>query len=93
MADQFDMCGVLFATETKSSDRAPDYTGKLTIHGTEWRLAGWLKTGKRGEYLSLKASQPASGPAGQRAPCRAPEPQPATKPTEPQPPQQDPLPF
>lgn len=53
-----ELSGLLFPEREKKSDRSPDYTGKATIDGVEYRLAGWKKTGQRGPFLSLKFSLP-----------------------------------
>ena len=73
MADRdYDMSGILFAEREKKSERAPDYTGKLTMGGTEYRLAGWKKQGSRGTFLSLKVSLPGDGPAPRARDARDP---------------------
>jgi len=53
MADERDMSGALFRETDKKSDRSPDYAGNVTIKGVRYRLAGWVKEGKRGKFLSL----------------------------------------
>jgi hypothetical protein len=59
MSNHRDMSGALFRETDKKSDRAPDYTGSLTIHGTRYRLAGWVKAGREGKkFLSIAASLP-----------------------------------
>jgi len=65
--------GILFKEQDKRSDRAPDWTGELELDketlkfiGDEvragrtpkFRLAAWEKEGRRGTFLSLKASVP-----------------------------------
>lgn len=50
--------GVLFREQEKKSDKSPDYTGKVDVDGKEYRLAGWIKDGKRGKFLSLAVSEP-----------------------------------
>jgi uncharacterized protein (DUF736 family) len=59
MADnQYDdeLSGVLFPNDKRGNDKAPDVTGKATIEGVEYRVAGWKRvsnnTGKR--FFSLK---------------------------------------
>lgn len=56
MAD-YTNSGVLFKNKDKSSDKAPDYTGKINVNGTEMRLAAWIKDGKSGKFMSLKVSE------------------------------------
>ena len=57
MAD-YQNSGILFRNDDKKNDRAPDYSGKLDVEGHEYRLAGWIKQGKKGKFLSLKISEP-----------------------------------
>jgi uncharacterized protein (DUF736 family) len=42
----------------KKSEAAPDYTGQLNVDGTMYRIAGWKKTGKNGNWLSLSVEIP-----------------------------------
>jgi hypothetical protein len=49
--------GVLF-THAKKADNHPDYKGKINVNGVEFDLAGWVKQGKSGQFLSLKVSEP-----------------------------------
>ena len=50
---QRDMSGVLFKNERKRGETSPDYTGSVTVKGTKFSLAGWIKQGKKGAYMSL----------------------------------------
>lgn len=62
--------GVLFKNSKKSEDNQPDYTGKVTINGEEFELAGWIKVGKQGSkiegqnYLSLAIRPPRDSQGG-----------------------------
>lgn len=56
MPEQKDMSGVLFKNDKKETDKHPDYKGRITVNGTEYWLAGWIKPGKVGKYLSLSVS-------------------------------------
>lgn len=50
--------GTLFPNDKKSSNQ-PDYTGTFKdATGKEWRLAAWSKPGKKGNFLSVMASEP-----------------------------------
>ena len=50
--------GVLFREKEKKSEKAPDYRGKLNVAGHDFELAGWIKEGKNGKFLSLKVQEP-----------------------------------
>jgi len=59
--------GVLFKQDRKKSDKAPDWTGTLEIDdellkaaivsGAKLRIAGWVRSGRNGEFISLKAEE------------------------------------
>lgn len=55
---QRDMSGVLFKNGEKKTERHPDYTGRATLAGTEWRISAWIKEGGRGKFLSLAFTPP-----------------------------------
>ena len=50
---QKDGSGILFKNDRKSKDSQPDRVGSVTINGTRYSIAGWIKDGKKGPYLSL----------------------------------------
>jgi hypothetical protein len=52
-----------------TGDKLPDYRGTITIDGTEYELAGWIKKSKAGDsYLSLCATEKDEAPAKKHAP-------------------------
>lgn len=50
--------GALFRDNDKKNPKGPDYTGKLNVGGKDYRLAGWLRDGQNGKFLSLKIEEP-----------------------------------
>lgn len=52
------MSGVSGANEYKQKDNQPDFTGKCTIDGKEYRMAGWSRQGNNGNFISWKFSEP-----------------------------------
>ena len=50
--------GVLFTNDQKGNDKAPNYKGKVNLNGKEMEVAGWVKEGKNGKYLSLSFKEP-----------------------------------
>jgi uncharacterized protein (DUF736 family) len=60
-------CGSLFKNEQKKTDKHPDYTGTIDIHGKVMRIAGWNKAGKEGStFLSLQISEEKSQKEAQK---------------------------
>lgn len=49
----YDNSGVLFPNDRKTESNHPDFTGKATIGGQDFELAGWKKVGQNGPFLSL----------------------------------------
>lgn len=65
--------GSLFKNDKGDNPKRPDYTGKAIIDGVEKRIAGWIKSGAKGNFLSLSFSDPRENSgSGERR--RAPEP-------------------
>lgn len=58
--------GVFFKNE-KKSEKAPDYKGKLNVNGKEFEIAGWVREGKNGKFISLKVSEPYNKEDGNKA--------------------------
>lgn len=55
--------GTLFPNDRKSGDKSPDHTGFVLAHrdilkGEKLNLAGWTKHGSRGDFISLRLSDP-----------------------------------
>jgi uncharacterized protein (DUF736 family) len=50
--------GTLFPNNKKMADNHPDYKGKIKVGDQEYDVAGWLKAGANGNFLSLKISEP-----------------------------------
>lgn len=55
--------GSLFKNPKKTEDKHPDYYGSLMVGTTEMQLAGWIKQGKNGTFLSLKLSDKYQAPS------------------------------
>lgn len=53
--------GALFKNHEKSEPKQPDYRGDVTIGGAKYWLAAWLKEGKNGKYMSVKATPKQEG--------------------------------
>jgi len=49
--------GTLFPNN-KKADNHPDYKGKIKVGDQEYDIAGWVKTTDKGQFLSLKVSEP-----------------------------------
>lgn len=49
--------GTLFPNN-KKADTHPDYKGKIKVGEVEYDLAGWIKKTDKGQFLSLKISEP-----------------------------------
>jgi len=49
--------GVLFKNDKKGNQKAPDYKGKVNIEGKEKDIAGWIREGKSGKFISIKISE------------------------------------
>lgn len=49
--------GVLFKNDKKGNEKAPDYKGKVNVEGKEKDIAGWIREGKSGKFISIKISE------------------------------------
>ena len=50
--------GVLFKNTNKTSEKHPDYKGKINANGKEMDIAAWVKQGKNGSFFSASFSEP-----------------------------------
>ena len=63
MYEQQDNSGALFRNSKKQEgDKLPDYNGIIKINGVEKQIAGWVRQGAKGSFLSLKISEPYKKP-------------------------------
>lgn len=51
--EQKDNSGTIFKNDRKDKPSHPDRTGTALIDGVEYWISGWIKNGKRGDFLSL----------------------------------------
>ena len=51
--------GVLFRNDKRETDNHPEYTGKIDVNGTEYRLAAWVKESSKDgkKFFSLAVSE------------------------------------
>ena len=54
--NQRDKSGVLFRSDKKDNDRAPDYKGNITVGSQDDWLSAWIKEGKSGKFMGLAVS-------------------------------------
>ena len=63
MYEQQDNSGALLRNNKKQEgDKLPDYNGTIKINGVEKQIAGWVRQGAKGSFLSLKISEPYKKP-------------------------------
>ena len=53
-----ELSGVIFRQSEKKTDKSPDYWGKMQVSGVEYKLAGWIREGKNGKFISVKLTPP-----------------------------------
>lgn len=57
--EEKDNSGALFKNIKKSSEKQPDYTGRVKVNGVSLNISAWLRTTSKGEkYMSLSFSTP-----------------------------------
>ena len=55
--------GTLHKNDKGDNPARPDYRGSANIGGVVYDLAGWVKEGKNGKFLSLAVNEPREKPA------------------------------
>jgi len=51
--------GAIFKNEQKSSDKQPDYKGKINVDGVDKQISLWVTTSKEGKkFFSVQISEP-----------------------------------
>ena len=56
--EQRENSGVLFKNDKKEEgSKQPDYRGEGNIYGQTVEVAGWLKEGQKGKFISLSFKQ------------------------------------
>jgi hypothetical protein len=60
--------GVLFKNDKGDNERRPDYRGKATLEGKEYKLSAWIREPKSGgaKFMSI-TFEPADAPREQAA--------------------------
>jgi hypothetical protein len=58
--------GFLARNERREKPSQPEFTGKLTIHGTEYRLAAWVKEKDGKKFFSLAVNEIGEGGSQER---------------------------
>lgn len=77
--EQRDNSGSVFKNDRKEKDSHPDRTGTAMIDGVTYYVSGWIKTGQKGQFLSLafkrkEEKREEQQPISQRAMPKAPAP-------------------
>jgi len=52
--------GSLFTNDKEGNEKRPDLRGDINIDGKNYRIAGWWKEGKKGQFISLKVDDRAA---------------------------------
>jgi hypothetical protein len=56
--------GLFRIPDDKKVKDGPDYRGDVNVGGTLYEIAGWLKQGQKGKWLSLKVQLPRDKTSG-----------------------------
>lgn len=76
MAQQYDNEKriALFPNDKGGNEKRPDYRGKLTLNGVDYKISLWSKTGPKGPYMAgqFEVDAKPSAPAPAAAPAPAP---------------------
>ncbi|HET7624387.1 MAG TPA: hypothetical protein VFM25_03910 [Verrucomicrobiae bacterium] len=59
---EFNNRGILFRNFRKKQPKHPDVVGEATVDGRKYKIAGWLKPGKRAEFHSLAFTEEQAQP-------------------------------
>lgn len=51
--EQRDNSGTIFVNDRKEKETHPDRSGTAMIDGKEYYISGWIKSGQKGQFLSL----------------------------------------
>lgn len=59
MSQQYDNTDtfVLFKNDKGDNPKRPDYTGTINIDGTDYKLAAWIKDGRKGKFMTGKIGE------------------------------------
>jgi hypothetical protein len=60
--------GAIFKNDKKTSDKPPDYKGKVNVNGKEMEVALWIKEGKAGKFFSASFNEPYVASTEERRP-------------------------
>ena len=75
--DIYQKVGALFENDKQGNDKAPDYTGPLTMGNVEKRIASWKRIKDDKPYMSLEISEKRNAQAIEPAPAQSLAPAPA----------------
>lgn len=66
--------GVLFINDRKEEgSNKPDRTGSINVDGVEYFLDGWIKSGQKGQFLSLSIKRKDKQPQQESRPAQRPQ--------------------